>query len=83
MDAVSAPGDAEGFAGVGTMISGLVPAAPASVAVGGIVASLYDEPVMVAGPGNGTETLAPRASSVAVVLAAGLQAPVAIDGPKA
>jgi hypothetical protein len=39
--------------------------------------------VVVARPGNVTATLLPNASIVAVALAAGLQAPVVIDDPKA
>jgi hypothetical protein len=48
-----AHGDAEGTAGVGTVISGLSPVTPASVAAVGIVASLYDGAMMVARPGIG------------------------------
>jgi hypothetical protein len=44
---------AHGDAGVGTIICGLRPDAPASVAADGMVASLYDPPVMVARPGIG------------------------------
>jgi hypothetical protein len=46
-------GDAEGIFGVGTMICGLAPELPASVAAVGIVASLNVGPVIVARPGIG------------------------------
>jgi hypothetical protein len=46
-------GDSDGTIGAGTTICGLSPDAPASVAAEGIVASLYDGPVMVARPGIG------------------------------
>jgi hypothetical protein len=75
-------GDAEGLTGVGMMISGLRPAPPASVAVDGIVASLYVDPMVVARPGIDTTTLLPNASMVARALAVGSQVPVMIDAPK-
>lgn len=43
--------------GVGTMISGLRPDAPASVAADGMVASPYDSAVMVARPGIGATSV--------------------------
>jgi hypothetical protein len=63
------------------MISGLRPAALASVAADGIVASLNAGPVMVARPGIGIVTLLPKASVASVVLAAELHAPVMTDVP--
>jgi hypothetical protein len=77
-------GDTEGLAGIGTTISGLMPpAAPASVAAEGIVASLYAGPVMVARPGIGEITVAlPKASMAARALAVELQAPLVTDVPK-
>jgi len=41
----------------GTIISGLRPDAPASVAADGMVASLYDPAVMVARPGIGATSV--------------------------
>ena len=73
---------AAGLSGVGTTISGLRPAPPASVAADGIVASLNDGPVMVARPGIGEATLLPEASLASSAAAAGSQAPVMIDVPK-
>ncbi len=48
-----AQGDAEATFGVGTMICGLWPEPPASVAAEGIVESLNAGPVIVARPGIG------------------------------
>jgi hypothetical protein len=71
------------LSGVGTMISGLRPSPPASVAADGIVASLNAGPVMVARPGIGVAvTLLPEASVASVALAAALHAPVMTDVPK-
>jgi hypothetical protein len=76
-------GDADGTRGEGATMSGLAPGGPASVAVKGIVASLNVGAVVVARPGIGaTSAPMPRASSVSWVPTAGLQPPVAIDGPK-
>jgi hypothetical protein len=75
-------GGAAELSGVGTMISGLRPAPPASVAADGMVASLNAGPVMVATPGIGEATLLPEASLASKALAVGLQAPVMIEVPK-
>jgi hypothetical protein len=64
------------------MISGLRPSPPASVAAGGIVASLNADPVMVARPGIGAVTLLPKASVASVAPAVALHAPVVSDVPK-
>jgi hypothetical protein len=50
-------GEAEGITGVGTIICGLRPDDPASMAADGMVASLYDAPVMVARPGIGATSV--------------------------
>jgi hypothetical protein len=70
-------GDAEG-----TIISGLRPDAPASVAADGMVASLYDPKVMVARPGIGATSVLLKNSVRFCALAAGLHMPFAIDGAK-
>lgn len=75
-------GDAEGTFGVGTMICGLWPEPPASVAADGIVASLNVGPVIVASPGIGATAVLLKNSEVFCVIVAGLQAPVMIDVPK-
>jgi hypothetical protein len=69
------------LSGVGTTISGLRPAAPASVAADGIVASLNAGPVMFARPGIGEVTLLPEASVASSATAAGSQAAVVVDVP--
>jgi hypothetical protein len=70
------------LSGVGTTISGLRPAPPASRAVDGIVASLNAGPVIIARPGIAEATLLPEASVASRAAAIGLQAPVMIDVPK-
>ena len=57
-------GDAEGIFGVGTMICGLWPDPPASVAADGIVASLNVGPVIVASPGIGATAVLLKNSEV-------------------
>jgi hypothetical protein len=69
------------LSGVGTTISGLSPAAPASVAADGSVASLNAGPVMLARPGIGEATLLPEASVASSAAAAGSQAAVVVDVP--
>jgi len=69
------------LSGVGTMISGLRPAPPASMAADEIVASLNAGPVMVARPAIGEATL-PEVSVASRVPSVGLQAPVMIEVPK-
>ena len=80
--AVPTHGDAEGTTGVGTRICGLWPSPPASVAVGGIVESVYVGSAMVERPGIVTTTLLPKSSMMALVLAVGSQVPLMVDPPK-
>jgi hypothetical protein len=79
---VPVQGDA-GTIGVGTTICGLWPGPPASVALGGIVESVYVGSAMVARPGIGTTTLlAPKSSIMVFTLAVGSQVPVMVAPPK-
>jgi hypothetical protein len=75
-------GDSEGTFGVGTTICELRPDPPASVAADGIVASLYDGPVIVVRPGIGLTAVLLKNSVRFWALIAGLQAPFMIDGAK-
>jgi hypothetical protein len=66
------------LSGVGTTISGLRPAPPASMATDEIVASLNAGPVIVARPGIGEATLLPEVSVASRVASVGLQPPVEV-----
>jgi hypothetical protein len=85
-------GDAEGSTGAGTIINGLRPVPPASVAAGGIVAPLYSDPevrvlvvkvlwvVMVVAGGLVVKLVVGIVGMVAVIMAPGAEETIPAAG---